>query len=238
MHVKIAIAEFGWGGVFVVFEEFDEVVFVLKSALPRDVLDRLVGIDEERLDIFQSFFDDQRFGIKAEFASQKLGKMVGTVAKLAPKLGNSQGTVGMNARVFRDLMRKSVALDVALCVDRDQKMRQRQLCKRAVGFLLVHDLPKDPCVALREGKLLLWAERANVVGVKVQPIKGSTAMAFFDPAMLAVGIEQEQIARGEVVFVLFFAYMHLAAYHKDQLIRVDGNRRVDPFVIGGKKPHV
>ena len=46
MHVEKAVAELCWRDALVVFEELDELVFVVEAALQGDLLDRIIGIEE------------------------------------------------------------------------------------------------------------------------------------------------------------------------------------------------
>ena len=47
MHVEKAVAELRWRDALVVFEELDKLVFVIEAALQSDLLDRVIGVDEE-----------------------------------------------------------------------------------------------------------------------------------------------------------------------------------------------
>jgi hypothetical protein len=46
MHVEIFVAQSAWRFPRVIFEKFDEGVFVLKAALRGDLLDRIVGMEQ------------------------------------------------------------------------------------------------------------------------------------------------------------------------------------------------
>ena len=85
MYVEESSAKLGRGDACMIFEEFDKFVFVVKATLQGDLLDRISGVEQERLDVVQSVLDDERFGIGAEFAAQELGEVIGAVSKM---LGN------------------------------------------------------------------------------------------------------------------------------------------------------
>ena len=237
MDMKILIPKIRGGQLFVVLEKFHEFVFVVKAALQGDLLDRMIGVDQERFDVLHALFYNCSFGVVAEFPTQKSGEMVGTVAKTVCNFGNGEGRVGMNANKFRNLMCGFISVFVGDFTFQ-KELREDQFRQLWIAFLQMHQLLKDVDRVWNRGELFERCDRVNVACIKMKPIKRGVSNADFGSAVLFSRIQQKQISFFEMIVGFFLTQEDLSRNHEDQFEAVDGHGRMDPLAVGIEEPHI
>ena len=237
MHVKKAVAELCGRDALVVFEELDKFVFVIKAALQGDLLDRVIGVDEERFDVLGATLDDGGFGVVSEFALKNFGKMVGAIAEMTCHVKHGEGAVGVDADKFCNFVGALVAVFCGL-TKLDQKLGERDFCQGAVAFLQVHQLGQRALNVECRRKMLGEGKALDAIGVKMKPIKGGEPLAFCNSAVLSVRLEQKQISRVQEIFLVPLRDVDFAVSDENKFKGIDRCRRMDPLGLALEKPHI